>query len=281
MKRNNPEYTIGVIGHTGMVGSQVYNYFKKRYRTTGVSKSKSGKINGSWKDLNKCDLIFVCVPTPYNFKLKKANFDTVNEVLGKIDGGKIVIIKSTIWPGSTEKYQKRYKTFKLLINPEFLSRSTAKKDFEKPDRQIVGYTKYSKDVAQRVLGLLPKAKYNRIVKSTEAELIKYAHNVYGAMRIIYANHLYDVCERLEIDYEEVKKGFAASEFIGHGVLRYMNIFHNNKRGYGGPCFPKDVNAYIEFCKSIGVKQEIITATRTANQRILAEQDLTEEKVEKL
>ena len=101
------------------------------------------------------------------------------------------------------------------------------------------------------------------------------------MRIIYANHLYEVSQKLGVSYEEVKKGFAASEFIGSGVLRYMNIFHNNKRGYGGPCFPKDMNAYIEFCDKFKIKSEIVKATRMANQRILGEQGLSEAISEKL
>ena len=144
MKRNSQKPTIGVIGHTGMVGSQVYYYFKKKYKTTGVSKFKTGRTNGSWEKLNNCQVIFVCVPTPFNFKSKRANFESVEEVLGKIKGNKIVVIKSTIWPGTTEQLQKKYKSLKLVFNPEFLSRSSAKNDFEKPDRQIVGVTAKSK-----------------------------------------------------------------------------------------------------------------------------------------
>jgi len=273
---------IGVVGHTGMVGSQVYSFFKTKLPTFGVSKHPSGKLIGSWTRLNEnCEVIFVCVPTPYNFKTKRPDFGIVEEVLKKIDGGKIAVIKSTIWPGTTESLQKKHRHLKLLFNPEFLSRSTAKQDFLNPDRQIVGYTKKSKSHSTKILRLLPKGKYNKTIKSSEAELIKYSHNVYGAMRIIYANHLYDVCRKLSINYDEVKNGFAASEFVGPGALRYMNIFHNGKRGYAGPCFPKDVNAYIDFCNEIGVDAELVKATRAANKRILSDQGLKEEGVEGL
>lgn len=273
---------IGIIGHTGMVGSQVYNYFNIKYNTIGISLDEDGKTIGSWKELNRIsDLIFVCVPTPFDFDKNKANLKIVEEVLTKIAPRKTVVIKSTVWPGTTEKMQKRHPKLNILFNPEFLSRITAKKDFEKPDRQLVGYTEKSKTKAKEILNLLPKGKYNKTMLATEAELIKYSHNVFGATQIMYANHLYEVCEKLGINYDEVKKGFAASEFIGEGILRYMNIFHNNKRGYGGPCFPKDVNSYVQFCAKIGVKAELPKATRKANRRILAEQGLTEKKAEKL
>lgn len=265
-----------------MVGSQVYDYFKNKYSVLGVSKSPNGKLNGSWNELNrKCEIIFVCVPTPFDFKKRESNFKIVKEVLRSIAQRKIVVIKSTIWPGLTEKFQKKFPKLKILFNPEFLSRKTAKRDFEMPDRQIVGYTTKSKGVAKKIMNILPKGKLNQITKSGEAELIKYSHNVYGALRVIYANHLFEVSQKLGIDYEIVKKGFAASEFIGPGVLRYMTIFHNNKRGYAGPCFPKDVNSYIEFCDKMGIAGELVKSVRSANQRILSEQGLTEEKVEKL
>ena len=80
---------IGVVGHTGMVGSQVYSFFKTKLPTFGVSKHPSGKLIGSWTRLNEnCEVIFVCVPTPYNFKTKRPDFGIVEEVLKKIDAYK-------------------------------------------------------------------------------------------------------------------------------------------------------------------------------------------------
>ena len=271
---------LGVIGHTGMVGSEVYTYFKsKKYSVLGLSVDRrEGFSNSSWDEINnKCDIIFVCVPTPYNFRKKSPDFSIVENVLNKITGRKIVVIKSTVWPGFSNKMKNKYPKLKIVFNPEFLSRKTAKKDFENPDRQIVGYTGNSKKNAETVLKLLPKGKYSKIVKSDEAELIKYAHNVFGSIAIIYANHLYEVSEKLKIDYNQIKDGFTASEFIGKGISRYMNVFHNDKRGFGGPCFPKDVNSYIKFCKSIGVDAELPIAAWKADVRILDEQNISIEK----
>ncbi len=122
----------------------------------------------------------------------------------------------------------------------------------------------------------------RIMKASEAELVKYGHNVFGPIRIIYANHLYEVCKKLKLNYDEVKNAFAASEFIGSGILRYMKIFnHGGKRGFGGPCFPKDLNSYLEFCKRNEIPAEIPEATREANIRILKEQLFTEKEAEEI
>jgi len=275
---------IGIVGHTGMVGTQVFDFFKsKGHYALGHSKDKkTGYKQSRFEELNKnCDVIFVSVPTPFDYKKGKPDFKIVKNVISKIKGNKTVVLKSTVWPGTTDSLQKKHANLKLLFNPEFLSRSTAKENFIKPDRQIVGYTAKSKTQAKKILNLLPKGKYNNIVKASEAELIKYSHNMYGAMRIIYANHLYEVSEKMGIDYKEVRQGFAASEFVGSGALRYMNIFHHgNKRGYGGACFPKDVNNYIKFCESIGVKVELVKATKSANLRILKSQNMGEVEAEK-
>jgi UDPglucose 6-dehydrogenase len=114
--------------------------------------------------------------------------------------------------------------------------------------------------------------------STEAELVKYAHNVFGAIAVTYANHLYDVSQTLHADYEKIFQAFSAPPGV-KSLRRYGTIFHNNKRGYGGPCFPKDVNSFLVFCKNLGIKVEIIQAARDANRRLLRAQHLTEQTAE--
>lgn len=274
---------IGVIGHTGMVGSEVYSYFKnKGYKVLGYSTIKRrGFPQSSWNEINsKCSIIFVSVPTPFDFEKKHANFSIVREVVSKIIGRKTVVIKSTVWPGTTDTLQKEYPDQRFIFNPEFLSRISAKKDFAKPDRQLIGATSSSKKEAIKISKILPKGKYHKILKAKEAELIKYAHNIYGSIQIVYANHLYDICEKIGADYGKVKTGFSASDYIGKGILRYMNIFHNGKRGYAGPCFPKDVNSFIEFNHKNKIKIELIEAARNANIRILKSQNMTERSSEK-
>jgi len=271
---------IGVVGHTGAVGSRVFSYFrKKKYKTLGVSrienhKKKEAEIN----KLQKADIVFICVPTPFSYRKKTPDVSAVCECVLAIGMSKTVVIKSTVLPGTTERLQKLRPDLKLYFNPEFLSRKTARKDFEKPDRQIVGYTKKSKLGTLEIVRILPKGTYSALMKSTEAELVKYAHNVFGSMSITYANHLYDVSKALNASYSKIYKAFTALEDL-KGLRRYGTIHHNKKRGFGGPCFPKDINSFLEFCKQIGVDVEIIQATRDANKRLLKSQDLDEQTAE--
>lgn len=275
---------IAIIGHTGMVGSTLFRYYtRKKYNVLGYStREKIGFKNSTIDEINRsAEIVFVCVPTPFDFEKKKTNLEIVKKVVSQISDGKIIVIKSTVWPGTTMALQKKNPEKKLLFNPEFLSRKTAYQDFISPDRQIIGYTSKSKSEAGKILKILPKAPYQSIVKSEEAELIKYMHNVFGALRIIFSNHIYEASKKLNIDYENVLQGFVSSKYIGPGYLRYSTIFHNGKRGYGGPCFPKDINSYIEFCNKLGIPNELIDATKKANVRILKDQGLSEKAAEKL
>jgi len=275
--------TIAIVGHTGVVGKQVYRWFKEKttikYKVMGLSKDKQ---THSWNEINKeAKYIFIAVPTPFNWEKNEPDMSIVEEVMEKIFGTKKVIIKSTILPATTEKLQKRFPTMFLFFNPEFLSVKTAWEDFTNPDRQIIGYTKKSYQYAQEVLHMLPQSPYDIIMKSGEAEVCKYINNFHGGLMVIFSNFFHDICEKLKIDYEVVKKAAIASKWVGSPMGRmYWEVFHDGKRGYGGSCFPKDINSLIKWCKKNKINTEIIEATKKANVRILKREGLTEEKVEK-
>jgi len=271
--------TIAIIGHTGAVGAQIYRYFEeKAHLMMGLS---LGSQTHDWEEINKdADYVFVCVPTPYKWEQQVYDLSILNEVLYKLNE-KIVIIKSTIPPGTTEKLQEKYPTLTLLFNPEFLSEATAREDFINPDRQLVGYTDKSRKYSMEVLNLLPESPYGVIMKASEAEITKYVNNFHGALMVIFANFFYDICEKIGADFEAVKKAGQASKWVGSPMGRmYWEVFHKGKRGYGGKCFPKDVDSLIKWCKENNVNTEIIEATRKANVRILKSQGMTEKVAEK-
>lgn len=270
--------TIGVIGHRGMVGSVVYKYFTDQgYKTYGYSKTRRSEQNF----VDASSLIFVCVPTPYDWKTKHFDGSIVEESLSTIKSGSVVVIKSTIPIGTTEKLQAKYPDLKLLFNPEFLSEATAYGDFVNPDRQFVGYTKQSYSVAMDVLNILPESPYGALVPSKEAELLKYINNLHGVLAVIEANHWYDICEKEGLDYERVIKASHASKWVGVPMGRqYHKIFHKGYRGVGGACFPKDLNAWIEYCDNIGVSSHLMKMARGINQKLLKAQGMTEEDAEK-
>lgn len=260
-------FTIGVVG-VGMVGGAVRAYFEGQNVQPFLYDPH--KNLGSKEDINRADVIFVCVPTPYT---KERGFDLAyveEHTLPWIEGEKIIVIKSTVVPGTTEKLQKQFPQHKILFNPEFLVEERAVEDMLHPDRQIVGYTEQSKDVAQEILQLLPSAPYEKILPAREAELIKYFGNTFLAVKVIFGNQIYDLCQKLGIDYNIVREAGSADPRIGPS---HLDVFHGGYRGYGGKCLPKDIRALLQIADGCGVNLELLKRAEEINNSLMEEQGI--------
>ena len=256
---------IGIAG-IGMVGGALKRYFEKKPNYKLFLYDKNKKI-GSLKELNKADFIYVCVPTPYK---GKCDTSMVEEVISKLKGQKVVIIKSTIIPGTTERLQKKFSQHKILYNPEFLTEATADQDFSFPDRQIIGYTKQSYDVAKEILLQLPLAPFERIVPATVAEMIKYFGNAWFFVKVVFANQMYDLCQKLGIDYELVREGVSADKRIGR---THLKIWHNGYRGAGGKCLPKDLKSLLRLAEDLKIDLSLLKTADLYNDRLIKSQGL--------
>ncbi len=255
---------VGIIG-LGYVGGTLGYWFEKRRKPkVDLFLYDKYKKIGSVEEVNKADIIFISVPTPYN---KKGGYDdsAILESFRNLKTPKIVVLKSTIIPGSTERFQKKFPKHKVLFNPEFLRARTAKTDFIKPERQLVGYTRRSRSLAKKILNLLPRAPFTRIMRATEAEMVKYFSNSFLATKVVFANQIYDLCARLGLDYDSVKEAAVADSRIGRS---HLDIFHFGYRGYSEGCFPKDVKAFIDFSRKSGVKPGLLQMADEINERIL-------------
>jgi len=264
---NNKIMKIGIIG-VGMVGSASKKWFEKQDCELFLY-DKYKKI-GSIEEVNKADYIYVCVPTPY---IKDLGCDTsiVEEVVGQIEEGKVVIIKSTIVPGTTEYIQSKFPNHKILFNPEFLTVETSDKDMESPDKQIIGYTAQSKKYAEEVLKQLPIAPTTKIIPSYVAEFIKYASNTYLALKVAKNNELYDIFKEYggtDKEFKDITDSLVADPRIGDS---HFGIWHDGWRGYGGICFPKDTKAFIDFAKELKVDTPITKAFDKYNDTLLRTQ----------
>lgn len=285
---NTPK--IGIAG-VGWVGAQIKKYFEefKNYQTGKDLFLYDIDPKKCVGDINSAEVIFITVPTPRNPKDGSCDTSIIEEVVKKINGGKVIVVKSTVPPGTTEGLQKTYPKHKFLFNPEFLSESRAWEDMIRPDRQIVGFTKKSIDVAHLVLSLLPKAPFmspwgtgtyqQTRITATEAEIIKYAGNVYFSQKVNWANALARVSDKLGADYENVRKGMSADYRIGDS---HLDVNHGGYRGFGGYCFPKDAAAFMAFAKQQGLNDvhDLLMATWKFNENLLAEQGLTIDDVSK-
>jgi len=259
---------IGIVG-VGMVGGAMQKYLENKEGVELLLYDK-GKNLGSPVEINKADIIFVCVPTPYLRDGKGFDLSYVEETLGILEGEKVVVIKSTVLPGTTEMFQKKYPQHKILMNPEFLTEVTADQDMNYPDRQIVGYTEKSHTVAGDVMQLLPLAPFERVLPSTEAEMVKYFGNTWFAAKVSFANQMYDLCQAMGIDYDRMVEAAAADKRIGR---THLNIFHKGYRGYGGKCLPKDIKAIIQFANSKGIDLRLHKTTDAINEDLMKMQNI--------
>jgi UDPglucose 6-dehydrogenase len=261
---------IGVIG-VGFVGGSVKKYFE-REKFPVFAYDKFKKI-GSPAEVNKADVVFVCVPTPFHPDGRGFDLSAVQEALKLLQPGKVAVIKSTVLPGTTASMQKRFPKLKILFNPEFLRATIAYQDFVKPDRQVIGTTKPSQAWAARILALLPKAPFEAVMSSGEAEVVKYFGNSFLAMKVVFANEFYDLCKKLRLDYGSVMAAAAADPRI---TGSHLDVAHGGYRGYGGACFPKDVNAILQFAGKKHVAMELLKAAQAVNRKLLKKSGRTEE-----
>jgi len=238
MKNKKPK--IGFIGQ-GFIGKNYADDFEKRgYKVVRYAKEAPYSNLENLENLKRCDMVFVAVPTPTTPKGYDASI--LKKVIPLAKKGSIVILKSTIYPGLTKKFQKEFPDKIIFHSPEFLSEKTAAHDAQHPFINIIGIPTNSakhKRAAKLVLSVLPKAPYSDIVSSEEAELIKYCHNCSGYTQIIFFNLMYDLAKKLGADWTKIEGAIRADPFVPN---RYASPVHKKGRGAGGHCFIKDFAA---------------------------------------
>ncbi|MCK5415836.1 GDP-mannose 4,6-dehydratase [Candidatus Parcubacteria bacterium] len=243
---NNLDYTkkIGFIGQ-GWIGKNYADDFENRGYDVVRYGLEEPYVQNKEK-IKECDIVFIAVPTPST----PDGFDDsiLKEAVKLIGNGKIAVIKSTLLPGRTELIQKENQNIYVVHSPEFLTEATAVYDATNPNRNIVGLpymTNEYKEKAKEVMAVLPKAPFEQICSSREAELIKYGGNNLLYFKVIFINLLYDLSSEFGARYEEVKKGMMNDSRIGS---THLDPIHKSGRGAGGHCFIKDFSALTEMYK---------------------------------
>ena len=212
----------------------------------------------------------MCLPTPMNLKTGEIDLSILEENLDAIhnlvepEDKKIVIIKSTVIPGTTRSFAKKYPKLNFIMNPEFLTARNNRLDFICASRIIIGaQEKWVGDRFEEVY------RY-RFGNSTqiyrtgweEAELTKYGANCFFALKVSYFNYIYKLCEKIGIEFDEVKDMILADGRIARSHASVPGW--DGQFGYSGSCFPKDVNALIEFSKTLGVEPKLLTSSWEQN-----------------
>lgn len=221
---------VGVVG-VGWVGGillrWLYENGWRRRRNLFLSDADPKKEMRD--DLAAAEIIFICVPTPSKAD-GSCDISMVEDVVRKFAvSDKLLVIRSTVAPGTTELLSRRHNVA-IAFNPEFLSEKNAWNDFVRPNRQIIGITQRTTHFdAGILLGILPDGK-KMIISATEAEMVKYLSNVFGALKVTFANVGNIYCEALGANYENVRLGIASDARIGGA---WLDVHHGHYRGFGG------------------------------------------------
>ena len=256
---------IGIVGQ-GFVGGSINRFFKNKVETHTFD--LNGKCTCSSLDelVKKSELIFVCLPTPM-YEDGSCDLSIISNTIKSIkdtDTEKIVVIKSTVVPGTVQKLIDSYDE-NIIFNPEFLTEANAANDFEMQDRIILGG--YGEALIKCEEFFTHYFQNSKIIlcSPTEAELVKYVTNTFLTTKVAYANEMYNICKNLEVDYNNLSEIFTLDKRLGES---HWNVpGPDGKYGYGGSCFPKDINALIYFANSINIATPVLNSVWKRNIEI--------------
>jgi len=233
--------------------------------------------------VEKTDIIFVCVPTP----MKKDGschlgiVDSVLEDIAKILDldvvTKVIVLKTTIPPGSSRAFNDVYKErgIEIIFNPEFLTEANAVQDFKDQNRIILGGS--SMEALEAVINLYKKSFPSVPIVSMshdEAEMVKYVTNTFLSTKVIYANEIYKICEGLMLDYDAIIDAAKLDDRLG--LSHWKVPGPDGEFGFGGHCFPKDTNALKFIANQNDIDTTLLDAVLEKNLKIRKKRDWEDE-----
>tara|TARA_X000001036_G_scaffold290423_1_gene269897 strand:+ start:537 stop:1844 length:1308 start_codon:yes stop_codon:yes gene_type:complete len=221
------------------------------------------------KAVNSSNIIFICVGTPSKKGSLKVDlsfvYKSVKEIISSSKNKKIIVTKSTVPIGTGDEIEKiikknKRKNFEVISNPEFLREGEAIRDFRYPDRIVIGSNdkKIFKTMKTLYTPLISKGAKFFTTSRRGAELIKYASNAFLATKITFINELANLCEKTEINVEDISLGMGSDNRIGSRFLRAGPA-------YGGSCFPKDTKGLISLADKYKTNLSVVKSVVKSNQ----------------
>ncbi len=261
---------VGVLGN-GFVGEAISFAFSS-VAEMYIYDIDSSKCLNDIETVHNCDFVFVCVPTPM-YEDGSQDLSYVESAFEKASDKPIYILKSTVLPGTTEGLSKKYPNFKIIFSPEFLTERTAKLDMLTQSRIILGGDLYLTEKAKILFNKRFKIKNIIQTDSKTAELTKYMNNTFFATKVSIMNEFKLICDKIGANWEDALRGFVSDGRIGDSHLNVPG--HDGKLGYGGTCFPKDVNALLYFSKKHNINLNTISGGWNTNLKVRKEKDWEE------
>jgi nucleotide sugar dehydrogenase len=265
--------SIGIIGQ-GFVGTATLEGLRNHFQVFTYDKFHDDKSTS--KDMlevcSSAQIIFVCLPTPMR-KDGSCDLSILQDVVYEIDNynlNNIVVIKSTIPPGTTSEFNNNCKNVQVIFNPEFLTEANYIDDFKNQNRIIIGGPRPAstivKNMFRKVFQEVPIIKTG----SNTAESVKYFINTFLATKVSFANEFKQICDTVEVDYDKVVEYALYDHRLGK--THFSTPGPDGKSGFGGSCFPKDINALIYFSSNLGITPTVLSAVWKKNLEVRPEKD---------
>lgn len=259
---------VGLIGCGVIGGALLRACVAKGIQTFPYDKFKEGMNSDEhFKAAALCDIAFLCLPTPTINRVQDASaVDDALKWLNIIPFSGPIVIRSTVLPGTTAELQRKYPAMKLIHCPEFLTAASPLEDLIKQTVVMIGGDDAEALETTRLFWRLFDKKTPCMVfgDSHVTEMAKYMHNCFLATKVSFFNDMFELCRANEIDYNQALSGALAVGQIGKGHTAVPGP--DGEQGYGGMCFPKDMNALLDFCTKSGVQAETIKGAATGNGR---------------
>ncbi|MDC0654199.1 hypothetical protein OAP62_00655 [Candidatus Marinimicrobia bacterium] len=278
MRTDKKKISIGIIGK-GFVGTAVAHGFSHQ---TGygadirIYDSNPEKSQNSLEEtVNQSEFIFLSVPTPADkdgfndLSIVKSVLSDIDKVIKNVNN--IILIRSTVVPGTTRELQNEFPSLRLVFNPEFLTERSAVFDFINQTRVILGG---DKQLTNRVKYLY-KNRFGDFLPVLEtnletAEMIKYMNNLFFATKVSFLNEMKILSEKVGVNWSEAIEGFVLDGRVGHSHLSVPGP--DGKMGFGGSCFPKDIQALIKFGEQNGISMNVLKGVWKTNLVVRPEKD---------
>ena len=258
--------SVGIIGG-GLVGSATAWGLRPAHDVKVYDTDPKASTH-SFAETIDSDFLFICVPTPPN-KDWTCDISIVENILKYLSEqtprDQEIIIKSTVLPGTCRKMTEKY-GLKTSSNPEFLTERRAKWDFINAAQILIGSD--NPNSANKIKNLYEKRfnsmKYT-ITDTVTSELIKYALNCFFATKVSFMNELKMLSDKVGADWEKLIEGFTSDSRIGDSHIDVPGP--DGQLGFGGKCFPKDLNALIELFKRNDINPMVMQAAWERNETI--------------
>jgi UDPglucose 6-dehydrogenase len=274
--------TLGVIGGGFVGGTFAEGY--KHYTDVKLYDIDPIRSSHSYEEVIGQDVVVMALPTPMR-KDGSVDVAILEVALEKLNaacpggglGRKPTILRSTVPPPHLNRWGKEHSNLAFYYVPEFLTERSARLDFQQSNRIIVGTRHGGSEpihLQDRVLVNLFEIRFPQVpvkwVSYTEASLVKYLTNVFFCSKISMLNEFAQVCEGYGLDFNSVFAKVMLDQRIGRSHFQVPG--HDGKKGFGGHCFPKDLNGYMEIARDVGVLTTVSEAVWKKNLEVRPEQD---------